>query len=65
LAVEARGGAVQLPFFILDTLYSPAKALGIDTDNFSNKQSSKKDTIIGDLTLVDCLSVGLGLDSKS
>jgi hypothetical protein len=66
LAMEARGGALQLPFFILDALYCPAKALGIDTKKSSiGTDGSNKDTIVGDLTLIDCLSVGLGLDIKS
>lgn len=57
LVTEMRGGAAQLPFWLLDTLYDPAKALGISkpklaTDDDENTNMSWKDT----------LSVGLGLN---
>lgn len=58
LATEIRGGATQLPFWFLDSLYNPAKALGI-----SKAKLEKKDN--EELTWRDSLSVGLGLDSSS
>jgi len=60
LATEIRGGAAQLPFWFLDSLYDPAKALGIST-----AKVTKEDSIREDFSLRDCLSVGFGLDSSS
>eukprot|EP00536_Pseudo-nitzschia_multiseries_P018343 jgi/Psemu1/248676/estExt_Genewise1.C_24070002 len=59
LATELRGGAVQLPFWVLDTLYDPAKALGIS----SSTKTAKKDS--EDFSLRELLSIGFGLESTS
>lgn len=60
LVTEMRGGAAQFPFWLLDSLYDPAKALGISkpklaTDEDGNTNMSWKDT----------LSVGLGLNDAA
>lgn len=60
LATEVRGGAVQLPFWILDTLYEPAKALGIKTDSKSAPADGDAETDEC-MTWKDYLAVGLGL----
>jgi hypothetical protein len=65
LATEVRGGAVQLPFWILDTLYEPAKALGIKTVSQSvgiDRGDPKGEGLEEQgMTWKDCLIVGLGL----
>jgi hypothetical protein len=58
LATEIRGGAIRLPFWVLDSLYDPAKALGVSTSN-----GSKEDNDF--FSWKDSLSVGLGLEKKS
>jgi hypothetical protein len=65
LASEVRGGAVQLPFWILDTLFEPAKALGIntvsksmDTDRDNQKEAGVE---VQSMNWKDYLTVGLGL----
>ena len=57
LATEIRGGAAQLPFWFLDSLYDPAKALGISKGKKNPKEDGDKE-----LSWRDTLSVGLGLD---
>ena len=58
LATEMRGGAAQLPFWLLDTLNDPAKALGISKDEVSKKENE-------DLSWKETLFVGFGLDKSS
>jgi len=58
LATEIRGGAVQLPFWFLDSLYNPAKALGISTPEVLKEDSE-------DFSWKDSLSVGFGLERSS
>ena len=59
LATEIRGGAAQLPFWFLDSLYDPAKAFGIKkakvTIEDDDSEPSWKDTLI----------VGLGLNEQT
>lgn len=62
LATEIRGGAAQLPFWLLDSLYNPGKALGISTKKVSGEEDDDDEK---KLSWKDSLSVGLGLDSKS
>jgi hypothetical protein len=61
LATEIRGGATQFPFWALDTLYDPAKALGIGAF-----PTGSNDAQLGleDLSWKEFLSIGLGLDEK-
>mmetsp|Transcript_27536 Transcript_27536/g.75152 ORF Transcript_27536/g.75152 Transcript_27536/m.75152 type:complete len:488 (+) Transcript_27536:910-2373(+) len=59
LGTELRGGAVQLPFWVLDTLEDPAKALGIS----SRSKTMKKET--DDFSLRELFSIGFGLESTS
>jgi len=58
LATEMRGGAVQLPFWVLDSLYDPAKALGIS----STTKAAKEDT---DFSWRKMLSTGFGLEADT
>jgi hypothetical protein len=59
LGTEIRGGAAQLPFWLLDTLDDPAKALGI------SKAKVVKENNDEEFSWTDSLSVGLGLDKSS
>jgi len=59
LATEIRGGAVQFPLWVLDSLYDPAKAIGISTSQTTKKNINKEE-----LSWRDYLSIGLGLESS-
>mmetsp|Transcript_25883 Transcript_25883/g.26321 ORF Transcript_25883/g.26321 Transcript_25883/m.26321 type:complete len:429 (-) Transcript_25883:1268-2554(-) len=59
LATEIRGGAVQFPLWVLDSLYDPTKAIGI-----SSSQATKENSNKGEFSWKDCLSIGLGLESS-
>jgi len=59
LAKEIRGGAVQLPFFFLDSLYEPAKAVGISINESKNNTGKEEFS-----SWRDYLSTGLGLESE-
>ncbi|KAG7343364.1 hypothetical protein IV203_021309 [Nitzschia inconspicua] len=61
LAMEVRGGAAKLPFWILDTLYEPAKALGIDNASSNSDGQNGDGFAVDSMTLKDCIAVGLGL----
>jgi hypothetical protein len=60
LGMEIRGGAAQLPFWLLDTLDDPAKALGISKAKVVKEKNDGEE-----LSWTDSLSVGLGLDKSS
>ena len=52
VALKMRGGASKLPFYILDILSEPTKALGLEREN--------RPTDIDDMAWYDKLAVGLG-----
>jgi len=56
LASQLRGGAVQLPLYILDAIYEPAKALGIEPTEESSEE-------VGEMSWQDIVLLGLGLRS--
>ncbi len=53
VGLKLRGGASKLPFYILDVLEEPTKAMGI--------QRKQKPTKIDDMSWWDLLPIGLGL----
>jgi len=59
LATEIRGGAVQFPLWVLDSLYDPAKAIGISTSQATKENRNKEE-----FSWRDYLSIGLGLESS-
>jgi hypothetical protein len=64
LATEVRGGAIQLPFWILDTLYEPAKALGIkpvpQSAGTDRDKTTEEGIEVQEMTWKECLTIGLG-----
>ena len=61
LAATVRGGATQVPFWIMDSLMNPAKAMGINLD------SHEKDpdyNVVGEMSLLECFRVGFGMDDE-
>lgn len=77
LATELRGGAAQLPFWILDTLYDPPKAFGIKI-NVKKSKSQESTNIMGratstvengdtpttELTWMEYFIIGFGLEEE-
>lgn len=58
LATEIRGGAAQLPFWVLDSLYDPAKALGLSKAKITTEDGDNDDKF----SWKETLTVGLGLN---
>jgi hypothetical protein len=54
LAVTVRGGASELPFYVLDVLLHPKVAMGMDLSNENEKQPTR--------TWMDYVIMALGLD---
>jgi hypothetical protein len=63
LAMDVRGGAIQFPFWALETLNDPAKALGISVPT-PETGSRIGQLELEDLSLYTLLLIGLGLDEK-
>ena len=61
LVTEMRGGAAQFPFWLLDSLYDPAKALGIS----KTKVPAEGDEEEKEMSWKDTLTVGLGLNDAA
>jgi hypothetical protein len=55
LGAQVRGGAVQFPFWLLDTLYEPSKALGLEESKTKPQDSTKS------MSLGETIQVGMGL----
>ncbi|OEU22310.1 hypothetical protein FRACYDRAFT_166366, partial [Fragilariopsis cylindrus CCMP1102] len=58
LATAIRGGAVRLPFWVLDTLFDPTKAIGVVSTSKASEEYTNKEGF----SWRDFLSIGLGLD---
>ena len=59
LATEMRGGALQLPFWVLDSLCDPAKALGISLPAKAVKDDGE------DFSVREMFCVGFGLEGTT
>mmetsp|Transcript_26064 Transcript_26064/g.58073 ORF Transcript_26064/g.58073 Transcript_26064/m.58073 type:complete len:478 (-) Transcript_26064:515-1948(-) len=59
LATDIRGGAAQLPFWFLDSLYDPAKAIGVSKAKVGKEDKNEVSS------WQDCVAVGLGLEQSS
>ena len=60
LVTDIRGGAAQLPFYVLDVLTDPRAAMGLPERR--PIISTTKGTTVQELTWKDYILIGLGMD---
>ena len=71
LATSVRGGASQLPFYVLNVLMYPVASMGLDDQErcgvtkLRSSTDSEDDQRTSSLTWKDYLMIGLGLDSDA
>jgi hypothetical protein len=64
LAAEVRGGASQLPFWVVDTLYNPIKAMGINI-NANDASNGQEDDVISEMSILEYVRIGFGFEDDA
>lgn len=66
LASVVRGGASHVPFWVIDTLMDPTKAMGINLDSGSRKHLAEDDDDddATEMSMLELISVGFGLEDS-